>query len=245
MKVIKPVIRSLVISLVIAVAVLSVATLSKTSTDMTLEELESVQTMTSADAMAFIYEHQSVKRGGDAFREFFLGYRAFNRGFTDFRRDSPLTSRTFLSLTICGFVSCLIVVGWNNRKQKNTTDGNGKGERLRVVRTVVRSLIISLVIAGVVLFVHILSNNVSYGSDMTPEERKSVQSMTFADANAFGLEHRVVKRGWVGADLRRSFSSALASRSFLYLAMCGFVSSLAVMGWSNRKPEKPNGGSQQ
>ena len=111
---------------------------------------------------------------------------------------------------------------------------------MEVVRTVIRSLVVSLVVAVAVLFVVMLLNNTSYGTDMTSEEQKSLQSMTLADAQAFMLEHQVIDRGW--AAFRDRFRHSLTSRSFLYFAICGFVNSLVVAGWNNRKREQTNGG---
>jgi len=112
---------------------------------------------------------------------------------------------------------------------------------MEVVRTVIRSLVVSLVVAVAVMFVAMLFGYKSYDSGMTPEEQESMQSMTLAEAQAFMLEHRVIsKRDW-GA-FRNSFRHSLTSRSFLYFVICGFVNSLIVAGWNNRKREQTNGG---
>ena len=112
---------------------------------------------------------------------------------------------------------------------------------MEVVRTVIRSLVLSLVVAVAVMFVAMLFSHKSYGSGMTPEEQESMQSMTLAEAQAFMLEHQVIRqRGW-GA-FRNSFRHSLTSRSFLYFVICGFVNSLVVVGWNNRKRERASGG---
>ena len=110
-----------------------------------------------------------------------------------------------------------------------------------ILRTVIRSLVVSLVVAVAVMFVAMLFSYKSYGTRMTPEEQESMQSMTLAEAQAFALEHQVIrKRDW-GA-FRNSFRHSLTSRSFLYFLVCGIVNSLLVLGWSNRKREQATGG---